>query len=187
MTAYKLIPILAIALATTFTTSCKKGEGPEDPQPKPTANQPGSNEASGTERYNSLAFDEVSITRNIQYGSSKTQGGTTTALLIDIYEPAGDTEGNRPVVILAHGGGFLTGDKEAMEGEARYFARSGYVAASISYRLIDKDDSPVVRTQGVVDAVQDMKAAVRFFRRDAATNNNYRINSKRHSPNPPYV
>ena len=30
-------------------------------------------------------------------------------LQLDIYQPVGDTEGNRPLIILAHGGSFIAG------------------------------------------------------------------------------
>ena len=61
-------------------------------------------------------------------------------------------------------------------------ARLGYVAASIEYRLgfpITGFPLPAADTVGVAQAairgMQDLRAAVRFFRKDAATTNAYRV------------
>jgi poly(3-hydroxybutyrate) depolymerase len=140
---------------------------------------PDSNEEIGTVRYNSLVFSAVDVTRNIEYGSSVTQAGATKQLTMDIYQPKDDTESNRPMIILAHGGGFQGGSKEDMQELATYFAQSGYVAASINYRLLDAAHSSDAMKRAVIDAVFDMKAAVRFMVKDAETNNEYKINKNK--------
>jgi para-nitrobenzyl esterase len=105
----------------------------------------------------------------------------TTLLKMDIYEPLNDTASARPVVILAHGGSFLTGDKNDMKSECERFAKAGYVAATIQYRLFPAlilgfpDSSDIVRA--VVKAMGDMKAAVRYFRLDASTTNLWKVDS----------
>jgi poly(3-hydroxybutyrate) depolymerase len=58
-------------------------------------------------------------------------------LTMDIYTPEGDGTGERPLLLMMHGGSFLFGHKEEA-GQAewcRYFASLGYVAVSINYRL----------------------------------------------------
>ena len=59
-----------------------------------------------------------------------------------------------------------------------YFARRGYVAASIDYRLYDGVLFPtpdsLVMADEMLKAVSDMKAAVRFFREDADQSNIYK-------------
>jgi hypothetical protein len=56
------------------------------------------------------------------------------------------------------------------------FAKRGYVCASIDYRLgIPFPPDQAGAKRALYRAVQDMKAAVRFFRKDAATANAYRI------------
>jgi hypothetical protein len=101
--------------------------------------------------------------------------------MMDIYTPQGDTEINRPVVILAHGGSFIGGSKT--DPDVVYFAtelaKKGYVTASISYRLsVNAFDLIAEQTtvKVVFNAIQDGKAAVRFFRKDAATTDAYKIN-----------
>ena len=51
----------------------------------------------------------------------------------------GDTENNRPLIILAHGGSFIAGVRTnpSMVSLGEAFAKRGYVVASISYRLMN--------------------------------------------------
>lgn len=136
-------------------------------------------EGSGTVLYNSLLFDEVSTDVDISYGSSTTQGGNSQDLKLDLYEPLGSDEVARPLIILSHGGGFTGGNKEDLEELATYLARSGYVVASISYRLIDVEQTATSTIRGVMDAAQDLKGAVRFFRKDASIDQVYRIDPQK--------
>ncbi|WP_460634284.1 hypothetical protein [Larkinella harenae] len=100
-------------------------------------------------------------------------------MLVDIYQPVGDASVKRPLIILAFGGSFLAGQRSDMASYARNFAQKGYVAATIDYRLYDGSliaylNSSVFMDE-VVKAVSDMKAAVRFFRKNALTDNTYGI------------
>ncbi len=105
---------------------------------------------------------------------------TTYNLQMDIYQPQGDTVAQRPVIVLAHGGSFIGGSKAeaTVSTLAERFAKRGYVTASIQYRLGNIMD--MLQAQSaydvVIKAVSDGKAAVRYFRKDAADSNNYRIN-----------
>lgn len=69
----------------------------------------------------------------------------------------------QPVIIWIHGGGWFTGDKE--RGVERIFGlvRSGFVGASISYRLSQEALFPA--------QLHDSKCAVRFLRAHASTHN----------------
>lgn len=119
----------------------------------------------------------VTVTSNVTY---TTANGVT--LLLDVYEPTGDTEAQRPLIIMAHGGSFIGGSKtedNVVSQTCRAFAQRGYVCAGINYRLagsafemLDSSNAKNV----VIRAISDGKAAVRFFRKDAATTNTYRIN-----------
>lgn len=55
---------------------------------------------------------------------------------MDIYLPEGDGPERRPLLLMMHGGSFFVGNKEEMgqAGWCEYFAKLGYVAASINYR-----------------------------------------------------
>ncbi|MEL6557858.1 MAG: alpha/beta hydrolase [Bacteroidota bacterium] len=111
-------------------------------------------------RYQDIIFADVQSTMDVVYGENTDQNGSNISLRMNIFEPANDAEAGRPLIILAHGGGFAEGDREDFNELAALFAQSGYVAATISYRLIAGDGELKF---AVVDAVQDMKAAVRYF------------------------
>ncbi|PCJ00147.1 MAG: hypothetical protein COB15_03165 [Flavobacteriales bacterium] len=131
-------------------------------------------------RYQTDIYPNVSVT-TVQYGSNTDLVPQTVNLMMDIYQPTGDTSTSRPLVILAHAGSFSGGDKG--DPDMAYFAselaKKGYVCASINYRLAPSSFSLIVEqttVKVVFMAVQDGKAAVRFFRQDAATTDTYKIN-----------
>ena len=88
-------------------------------------------------RYRDLIFPMVSVTSDVEYGANISHNGTNTTLLLDVFEPQGDVEALRPLVIMAHGGFFVSGSKEGVDivPFCNDLARMGYVAASIKYRL----------------------------------------------------
>lgn len=124
-------------------------------------------------------FSAVTITSNVTYGSATNINNSTQVLKMDIYQPTGDTVSQRPLIVLAHGGSFIGGSKTDADVVAlcNRFAKMGYVCASIDYRLgMGFPIDSVNATRAVIRAVQDMKAAIRFFRQDFFTNGNtYKI------------
>ncbi|GIV34795.1 MAG: hypothetical protein KatS3mg031_2330 [Chitinophagales bacterium] len=130
-------------------------------------------------RYASELFPNVTKT-TVQYSHFTVRPNDGDTLKMDIYQPVGDTFPKRPVVIMAHGGTFIAGDRNEGTSVAvcTMLAKRGYVTASIDYRLANSQfelmDS-LNALQIALRAVSDMKAAVRFFRKDAATDNLYRI------------
>ena len=105
----------------------------------------------------------------------------TFGLEMDIYLPQGDTNTNRPVVVLVHGGGFFRGTKEnpAIVRLAEKFAKRGYVAVAINYHLAagfnDILDS-VKAVNLVMKSIGDARAAIRFMRKSFDNQNPYGIN-----------
>lgn len=132
-------------------------------------------------RYVSQVFTTVDTTEGVLFGSNTTYGGNNKDLYMDIYEPTGDVALERPAIVLAFGGSFIGGSRDDMDALCRYYAQRGYVAVTIDYRLYDGGFFPfpdsAVMTDVVIKAVGDMKAAVRFLRQDAATVNNYKIDT----------
>lgn len=150
------------------------------------------------QRYLSEIFTDVTVTPNVIYGNNQTifPSGTPTAsdLKMDIYQPVGDVEPIRPLIIYLHTGSFIpavfnqnpTGgksDSTAVE-MCKQFARRGYVVASATYRQGWVPTSPDqdVRTgtllQAVYRAIQDAKVCVRYFYEDAAaTGNTYGVDT----------
>lgn len=133
-------------------------------------------------RYYRPIFPNVTVTRAVQFGSAVNSAGATQTLLLDLYQPTGDTVRRRPLIIFGHQGGFVSGtrDEQYMVDICTQFAKLGYVTASIDYRLLDfltilTAFDTVNIAKSAIRGGQDMRAAVRFFRRDAATTRTYRI------------
>ncbi|MEM1322409.1 MAG: alpha/beta hydrolase [Bacteroidota bacterium] len=145
---------LVLLALLALVQACSKDEGPT---PTTTTTTP----LSGT-RYLDSIFTSIMESKEVKYGANVNQAGVAIDLLMNIYEPANDTETNRPLIILAHGGGFAEGSKEDFDQLAKSYAHSGYVAATIGYRLMTDPGGQSLKL-AVVDAVQDMKAAVRYF------------------------
>ena len=134
------------------------------------------------DRYRTEIFEEVTVTSAIKYGENTTYEGNFQELFMDIYEPAGDAAEARPVLVLAFGGSFIGGAREDIDWLCEAYARRGFVAVSIDYRLYDGPLIPLPSGETfkdvVVKSIGDMKAAIRFLREDAATANDFRIDSE---------
>ncbi|MCS6935321.1 MAG: alpha/beta hydrolase fold domain-containing protein [Chitinophagales bacterium] len=101
---------------------------------------------------------------------------------MDVFVPKNDGAPRRPLLMLAHGGGFNSGDKhtdQVVNVLCRTFARRGFVTASIQYRLTPAyfllDSVHMMHT--VLNAIYDAKAAVRYFVKDAVTTHQFRVDS----------
>lgn len=130
-------------------------------------------------RYAGDVFSNVTVTSNITYGSNLNINGTTKILKLDFYEPQGDTETARPLIVWVHGGSFLGGSKtdQDMVALSNAFAKKGYACASIDYRTGFFPIDSVNSIKAVLRAVHDLKAAVRFFYKDADGPNTYKIDT----------
>jgi lysophospholipase L1-like esterase len=123
-------------------------------------------------RYKDEIFTTVDSALNIQYGQAINLKGNQENLLLDvIMPPAIDTEKKRPLLIFIHGGGFKnnskTGGYSAMLCNG--FGKRGYVTATIDYRLgVGKEGTNKDYYEAMYRAQQDGKAAIRFFRKNAA-------------------
>lgn len=142
-------------------------------------------------RYHDSTFT-YSLTSNIQYGNNiKTNYAFASInfnLMLDLYQPAGDTASLRPLVIVAHGGSFISGSKTNSDVVpiCKDLAELGYVTASIEYRT-GMTNFPISSTHtvdstdagaAVMRAVHDGRAAVRFFRKNARVGGNtYKIDT----------
>lgn len=136
-------------------------------------------------RYYDEIFSNVDVQSNITYGQNINVNNQMQSLEMDIYSPQGDVATNRPVIILAHGGSFYGGTKESPDivSLCNRFAKMGYVAVSMEYRLesivnvLLSSDIEKTFLNIVYDAVSDQKAAIRFLRKSVAVDGNpYGIN-----------
>nr|WP_262898848.1 alpha/beta hydrolase [Hymenobacter sp. ISL-91] len=125
-------------------------------------------------------FGQVKVRRNVEFARVTGLLGQTQPLYLDFYEPSGDTVRRRPLVLLAHEGAFVTGTRDdvVMTELCTRLARLGYTAASIDYRLLFFPFDSVGIGRAAIRATQDMRAAVRFFRHDAATARKFKVDAR---------
>jgi acetyl esterase/lipase len=97
---------------------------------------------------------DVMFEKDIPYSSP---GGET--LQLDLARPK-NVKGLSPAILCIHGGGFRAGNRQHHDALCVQLAERGYVAATVTYRLAPKHQFPA--------AVNDVKAAVRWLRANAA-------------------
>lgn len=143
------------------------------------------------QRYIDQVFENVSETENVRFSTQVPQpkkGGGWYAsiaaglpinvkehdtwnrnLYMDIFQPFGDENVKRPVLIVCFGGGFVLGNRKFgdIRAIAIEMAKRGYVTASIDYRLGMNMFDEGAALRGVYRGVQDGRAAVRYFRANA--------------------
>lgn len=110
----RLVPVLAATAVLATAAGCEWPEGT---------------------RYVDEVFDEVEVTSDIVYRTATTHEGEPIELMLDIYEPVGDTATQRPAVFWMFGGGWLAGDRNQLSAYAEDSARRGYVGVTIDYRI----------------------------------------------------
>lgn len=113
--------------------------------------------------------------QNIQYGMAPDSGGMSVTLQMNIYFPDNATSSKKyPLVLMIHGGGFIQGDKDDVKTHCGILADSGFVAASINYRLGWKngtgncDGDTLSQRMAIYRVIQDVNAALRFLISNAA-------------------
>lgn len=129
---------------------------------------------------------QITLTRDVvystqpnlanQYTSEQTQAtdqaSSSLQLKADVWTPPNATAAGaspQPLIIYIHGGDYVNGDKQEQATGAMAFAQSGYVAASINYRLTANNDSSAsLRALAITSASTDLMNAVRFFKANAA-------------------
>jgi predicted esterase len=112
--------------------------------------------------------NNVTVVNNVKYGANKNWKDKTENLLLDVYIPPVSNVQKFPLIVYIHGGGFLDGDKLDKKSLMIDFANSGYVGASINYRLgwtqgNNCNGDTTEAKEAIYRAVQDAKAAIRFL------------------------
>lgn len=141
-----------------------------------------------SKRYQKEIFTNINVTENIVYGRALGywtekpyndepylevvangvmnlfKDPDSLDLKLDLYQPLNDTLKKRPLIMLIHGGAFYIGSKQCPTTKllATELAKSGYVVASIDYRMGFKIKSNDVERAGYM-AVQDAHSALRFL------------------------
>lgn len=116
---------------------------------------------------------KTTVERNVEYSKALNYRGVMDTLRMNIWKPVNDGLTERPVIIFAHGGGFMGGHRATLDTLCMQWAARGYIAATISYRLgfhapwpkrmpYTYDRAEVVRA--ACRATMDMRNAVRFLK-----------------------
>lgn len=87
---------------------------------------------------------------------------------LDLFLPASTDSRAVPLIVVIHGGGFYSGDKQELTVAAQALVDAGFAVATLNYRLTAEARFPA--------AAQDVKAAVRWLRANAAI---YRLDPDR--------
>src|SRR5438132_4178193 len=102
--------------------------------------------------------DDISVTYNLRYREGAVKNWT-----LDLATPKEKSGEPRPAIVVIHGGGWIEGDKSSFStpknrppGNIIDFAKLGFVAATINYRLSKEAPWPA--------ALHDCKCAVRWLR-----------------------
>ncbi|MEL7250578.1 MAG: T9SS type A sorting domain-containing protein [Bacteroidota bacterium] len=113
--------------------------------------------------------NQITSRLNVKYGSAIDWQGNTVDLRFDVYFPKFwvDDLAERPFILMIHGGGFQTGTKAAMTNYCKEFAKRGFVAATLGYRLGWDTSDPISQLRAMYRAHQDANAALRFAVRHA--------------------
>lgn len=101
-----------------------------------------------------LNSDKINTKENVVYKKIN-----HAKIKVDIYSPKGNIKNTYPAVLLIHGGGWLTGNKENQRIMAQHLALNGYVAITASYRLGLESPYPA--------AIIDLKDAIGWMRKNA--------------------
>ena len=130
--------------------------------------------ASGLYSTPQYAAADVQVLNALQYGQAVNEQGQNQALLLDLFLPPGATPAARPTVLLFHGGGFVGGSREGVRTDAMSWARRGFVAAGVSYRLGTPASVSANLLAVAGRAIDDSMESVRWLKSNAAT---YRIDT----------
>ena len=109
----------------------------------------------------SAAGDDIVVYRDLPYRAGASQNWKLDLALKK------DSQGKpRPGIVVIHGGGWIEGDKSSFStangdvpGNIQHFARLGFVAVTVNYRLSSEAVFPA--------ALEDCKTAVRWLRAHA--------------------
>lgn len=103
----------------------------------------------------------IGLISNVVYEQVSIRGYENVAMKMDILKPR--QEEKMPAVIVITGGGFINANKDNYIQQRMALAEAGYVVASIEYRVAPTAIFP--------QPLEDVKAAIRFLKANAANYN----------------
>jgi dienelactone hydrolase len=189
----KKIIFSALPLLTTLLTLLPAGYAQAQlPGPQKLAYYcnpgPGFKRFTETPIINDTGTDSIKVIYNQLYRQAQPWNSTTLqSLYMDVYYPDTtlDPLRKRPFILLVFGGGFVDGNRTMMASYCYEFAKRGFVAATIDYRLGKDTDAPCEdpitnaadpysEEKAQYRAIQDGDAAMRYIVAHAA---NFKIDT----------
>lgn len=113
---------------------------------------------------------QISSQLNVTYANVIDWQGNPLALKLDTYYPtlSIDSLPRRPLILMVHGGGLVGGDKINYTRVCKEFAKRGFVAVTINYRLgLNCNTDSISEEKAKYRAQQDINAAFRFVAANA--------------------
>jgi dienelactone hydrolase len=121
-------------------------------------------------------LDDLQVWWNEVYRVAVGVDGAIVPLAMDIAKPPGLT-GPAPLVVVIHGGGFAAGSRADQHEATASYARRGYVAATIDYRVDPGASTSEERYRNAaLTAIDDGMEAVRWLKAHAGL---FRIDTTR--------
>ena len=114
-------------------------------------------------------LDKIEFNKNkdIIYKETTNLLNQNVKLSLDLYHLEKDYLDKSTLIVLAHGGSFIEGNKNDFEDYAEYLANKGYTVASINYRLIPKElhnqISPQMLSVVLLNSMEDMNSAIEYL------------------------
>lgn len=118
---------------------------------------------------------KVRSVKDVFYGTAVRYDGGIDSLRMNIFVPTNDNAAKRPLVVWIHGGGFFQGNRADFNSLAETWAKRGYTAVTISYRLgihgslLDPpfayDDAEAIRA--CYRGIQDVRGGLRYLVKNA--------------------
>ena len=121
-------------------------------------------------RYQERLFQEKTIYDDITYSSALAYSDNGQSVMkdykFDFYEPMNDDIEKRPLVLMFCGGNFQKGDKNnsSIRSWCDSLASYGFACAAVNYRLGYNPSSISSIERAIYRSVQDVRAAVRYFK-----------------------
>jgi acetyl esterase/lipase len=119
---------------------------------------------------------KVRSVKDVFYGVAPRFDVGVDSLKMNIFMPTNDNATKRPLVVWIHGGGFIQGNRSDFNSLAETWAKRGYTAVTISYRLgihgslLDPpfayDESEAIRA--CYRGIQDVRGGLRFLVKNAS-------------------
>src|SRR5262245_206551 len=115
----------------------------------------------------SATQDRTAVKSTVEEGLVYGRAGEAE-LKLDLARPEG--AGPFPAIVFIHGGGWYAGNREGYRSDIKEAARRGYVAVTISYRLMQFNEAEKETTTAAPifpAQIHDAKVAVRWLRANA--------------------